>query len=340
MPTDRRWKTELGWWSFVLLACAHFSLTYAQRCPPFLTLQSYAAGQAALPYQARVLMAWVLKSSVDSTFVTWVATMSNHFVRDRYEVVTIFSSALGMLVAIWATRRSLTVLTADARFAQGASLLVLWMSYFMLAVPYGLTYSLPYDVPSLGFFALGLMLVIAERTWLLPLLIGVGTLNRETICFVILFYAVWTWVMAGPRPVSEKLQRVTPMVLLLSAIWVGIKLYLRMRFAHNAAEAHGNGLFQTLVLHNLSFLVNPSQWPLFASLFGFTLPVLWLGRRWIRHRPLEAACAILIPAWFLLMLVVGVIVEVRVFNELSALVSLAVGMMVFHRFWVPARGAK
>ena len=336
MRMASRWKVEGAWGAMLLLTSAHFSLAYNNRSTPFLNMKEYAAGHAALPYQARVLMAWILHWAAPLPATLKLVAHAHGFVRDSFEAVMLVTSLLGMIIAIWATRRSLTVLTGDASFSRWGSFLVLWMSYFLLALPYGLSYSLPYDVPSLAFFSLGLMLVIERRTWLLPFLIAVATLNRETICFVILFYVIWEWKRLQQLAPAQRLRRILPLSLLQAAVWISVKLWLRAHFHANATQSGGNGLFQTVFGTNLHFLANPAQWPLLASLFGFLWPVLIIGRKHLSPSALRTACVVIIPAWFALMMVVGIIVEVRVFSELSALVALAVGVITYHRWIVPA----
>jgi hypothetical protein len=77
------------------------------------------------------------------------------------------------------------------------------------------------------------------------------------------------------------------------------------------------------------------QWPLLLSNFGFTLPVLISQRAWIRNKGLDRACALILPAWLVLMFYVGVIVEIRIFTEVIALVSLGIALIVFHRWIQP-----
>ena len=64
--SSRSTTAEIGWWLFVLLACAQFTIRYVWRNMPYLDLPAYAHGTAMMPFQGRVLMAWVLKVSAAS----------------------------------------------------------------------------------------------------------------------------------------------------------------------------------------------------------------------------------------------------------------------------------
>ena len=86
---------------------------------------------------------------------------------------------------------------------------------------------------------------------------------------------------------------------------------------------------------NIHMLLSPQQWPIYLSVFGFLLPMLWLQRRWIGNQGIYWSCTILFPLWFAGMFFMGLMPEIRVFSELSALLVPALGLIVYHRF-VPA----
>jgi hypothetical protein len=81
---------------------------------------------------------------------------------------------------------------------------------------------------------------------------------------------------------------------------------------------------------NLGFLVKPQHWPAFASVFGFTLPIVFVYRRYLKPDFLTRGL-IVIALWLALMLFVGVLIEIRIFGELISYMSVALGVIV-HRF--------
>ena len=336
-------RARLGWLAFVLLACGHFTVLYLWRSPQFLNLTLYAHGGERLPYQTRALMAWLLGGTAgNSHLAPLLLRLSSPLPKEfhnPYAVVLLTATFLAMFVAILAARASLLYLTGDRRFASWASLLTIYMAYFNLIAVYGLAYSLPYDVPSLAFFSLGVWLIFTRRYWLLLPVFIVGTLNRETFCFVTIFLVLYTWFRTEPgESRSAALRRIAPHVALQTIAWFALRLWLHRLFLHNPLDpGHHSGFFDFQLVHNLKSLLNPFQWPLLLGLFGFTLPLLIHSYRWISDHALARSVAILLPLWALAMLVVGVVVEIRIFSELTAFVAPCIGLIVWNRWVLPAR---
>ena len=337
-------RHRLGWLAFVLLACGHFSVLCCWRSQQFLDLRVYAGYGERLPYQGRVLMAWVLHVTAGNSrfrpMLSSVASILPKELRDPYIFVLLLTTFATMLVAILVTRASLLVLTGDRRFASWAALLTIYMAHFNLLAVYGLTYTLPYDVPALALFSIGVWLVLTRRYWWLLGVFTLGSLNRETFCFVTLFLALYTWFQDRQQNTAEDaranwLRRIGPHVVLQAAAWITIRVWLRHLFAHNPLES-ANGVFDFQLAKNLKSLLNPFQWPLFLSLFGFTLPLFVWGYRWIGDRALARSTAILIALWAPAMMIVGIIVEIRIFNELTAFLVPSISLILWNRWVLPA----
>jgi len=343
-------RQRLGWLTFALLACAHFSILCYWRSPEFLDLPQYANYAERLPYQGRILMAWVLHVTAGSARlgpkIARIAAHAPKEFRDPYIFVLLLITFVAMFLALFAARATLLSLTADRRFASWASLLTLYMAYFNLLAIYGLIYILPYDVTSLALFSVGVWLVLTRRNWLLLPVFVLGSLNRETYCFVTLFLVLYTWFDTKRQAQSGEaraaaLTRIAPHVLLQTIIWVAARLWLRHMFLHNPQDtANGNGLFAFQLVHNVKSLLNPAQWPLFLSLFGFTLPLFFWGYRWIGNRALARSVAVLLGVWVVAMMLVGVIVEIRIFDELTAFLAPAIALVLWNRWVQPASAVK
>ncbi|MBB5061691.1 hypothetical protein [Granulicella mallensis] len=343
-PVTPNSRARLGWLAFVVLACAHFSVLYVWRSPQFLNLVRYSHGEEQLPYQGRVLMAWVLGLTAgNSHLAPLLLRLASHLpleFHNPYLVVLLFTAFFSMLAAILAARASLLHLTHDHQFASWAALLTLYMAYFNLVDVYGLSYSLPYDVPSLALFSLAVWLVFTQRYWLLLPVFLVGTLNRETFCFITVFLVLYAWFGANTSESrAAAMRRIVPHVVIQAIVWVALRLWLHHHFLQNGFEAgqQGGGFFDLHLLHNLKSLLNPFQWPLLLGLFGFTLPLLIHSYRWISDRALARSVAILLPLWALAMLLVGVVVEIRVFDELTVFLVPCIGLIVWNRWVLPAR---
>jgi hypothetical protein len=260
------------------------------------------------------------------------------------QLVQIVVAMLSLFGAVLATAGTLTRLTGDRIFSRWMSLLVIYMAYFDLAPSWGLGYTFPYDTPSLLFFCVGVFLVVSGRDWLYYVLFPIAVLNRETICFLTVFFLIWKWQELRARDgkvTSQDALRLAGHGLAQAAIWIALKLWLAHRFAANQYD-YGSRVTNPpvigRVLLNLHELVLPQQWPVYLSVFGFLLPVVWLQRRWIGNPGIYWSCAIMAPLWFVGMFFMGLLPEIRIFSELSAVLAPALGLIVYHRF-VPAVSA-
>ena len=65
---------------------------------------------------------------------------------------------------------------------------------------------------------------------------------------------------------------------------------------------------------------------------GFLLPVIVFGFKWIQDSRIQWACKLLLPFWFVAMVMMGVILEMRVFTEMISIEALAVGLIAFNWF--------
>ncbi len=122
-----------------------------------------------------------------------------------------------------------------------------------------------------------------------------------------------------------------------AVIFVAVKTAMFRLYRGNPHETAG-GLAQLHLIYNLHELLRPQQWPLLASIFGFLLPVLLLGFSYIRDRRIAVGCALMLPLWCAIMLVTGVLIEIRIFTEMNSIVALALAL-ICHNFW-RERGAR
>jgi hypothetical protein len=320
---------------FLLLLCAYFAYCFAIAVS-FLDLPAYARGQAMTPYQFRVLPMLAFRGLLASSRFLRLAGHIAPLKSDPYRLVDFLLAFGGILGAVFATRLTIARLTRDTVYAFWASLPVLFMAYFEVASSWGPMYTLPYDVPALFFFAAAIYLIVSGRHLAFYALFPIAVFNRETACFMTIFFAIWEWVRMGEAGLSAgvRLRRIAPPVLAQMVLWIAIKWYLLHLFGHNPSDDAGgsHGLFTTKTWFNLRELMKPQQWPLLLSICGFSLPFLYRQRRWIQCDGLFYACAIILPLYFTGMMIVGVIIEIRIFTECIALVVPALALLVHHRF--------
>lgn len=339
--TPSVWTTAI-WVAFTLGICLHFALTY-NSIIDFLDLDPYMRGAGHTPYQYRILMMYVFRLFATMHVVIALAQRAKHMhvpvlFQKPQQLVQIGVAIVSLFAAVLATAATLTKLTGDRIFSRWMSLLLIYMAYADLAPRWGLAYTFPYDTPSLMFFCIGVYLVVSGRDLIYYIVYPIAVLNRETICFLTVFFLVWKW---RELRASKSALTANDVVLLgahgvaQGAIWVGLKLWLAHRFASNVYEYPTivtNPRVIGRVLMNIHMILRPQQWAVYLSVFGFLLPVIWLQRRWIQNPGIYWGCTILIPLWFVGMFFMGLMPEIRIFSELSALLVPALGLIVYHRF--------
>jgi len=344
-PGTRPRSAEIGWWIFVLLACAQFTIRYVWRNAPYLDLPAYANGTGMMPFQGRVLMAWVLKATAANPHWSGVLTHLGAHLPDAlqspYAVALLIVNFIAMVVCILAGRLTLQHLTGDRTFSAWASLLLLYMAYFNLIVGYGV-FLLPYDVLSLTVFVVSVWLVITERYAALTLVVAVGTLNRETIIFIPLFLALYTWfksryAQGAPAASERPWAKVLPYVAVQLFIWIALRMWIEHHFRNNPLEGSmPTRWFGIRLAGNLRSLTKPPQWALLLSLFGFTLPLFVAKFDKIGDRALAHSAAIVMALWAVAMLLVGVVIEIRIFSELTAFLMPCIALILWNEWIRPA----
>jgi hypothetical protein len=321
----------------LLLVTSHFSLAYISEAAPFLSLRAFAAGLESQPFQERALTAWLLRGAnqfdsqqFEDGLHRLLPAMGAAF--DETNLVLLIIAWLSMAASIVVTRETLIRLTGDAHFSSWAAFLVPYMAYFTYILNFGPHFLLPYDLPSLFFFCAGFYLLVTRRALLLIPLVAVATLNRETSLFLIVFYLVFE---LSRQDGQKNRAAVFAYAAGMLAAWVAMRLIVLHLYGHNPVAASSR-IADLKLWQNLGFLVKPQHWPAFASIFGFTLPLVIVRRRYLEPGFLRRGL-IVVALWFVLMLFVGVLIEIRIFGELISYMSVAVGVIL--RRWLTAREA-
>lgn len=344
-PGSMSRSAQIGWWIFMLLACGHFTIRYVWRNAPYLDLPAYANGTGMMPFQGRVLMAWALKATAGNAH--WSPVLAHlgarlpEALRSPYAVALVIVNFFAMVVCILAGRSTLQLLTGDGTFSAWGSLLLLYMAYFNLIVGYGV-FLLPYDVLSLTIFVVSVWLVIAKRYALLTLVVAIGTLNRETVIFIPVFLALYTWfknkdAKRTPEASGRPWATVLPYVAIQLFVWIALRMWIEHHFRNNPLEsAMPTRWFGIRLAGNIRSLLKPPQWALLLSLFGFTLPVFVAKFDKIGDRALAHSTAIVMALWAVAMLLVGVVIEIRIFSELTAFMMPCIALILWGEWIRPA----
>ena len=264
-----------------------------------------AAGVASTPYQYRVLVPWMVRVATDLHVIRPESQMA------MFRVIQVI--ALILLAVVF--RRYLSLFIADRVLTSVMALTlyaILPFNYFNL--PY-----YPYDVPSVLFFTLGVILIHDERWWWFYPLFVVATFNRETTIFLaVITAAAWFDRYAWPKLAALVLSQV--------AIWIAIKAALWTIYQQN--RWMGYGLYQYQLKVNIATLIES---PLKAVIALATWGCLWLMVAvWypriddlFMRRTLWT-----IPVFIAGMFVAGVIIELRIWGEMLPIV-LAAAWIVF-----------
>jgi hypothetical protein len=199
----------------------------------------------------------------------------------------------------------------------------LWgaLGLFLLALPYHyfayrcfMALYYPSDIPGILFFTLGFYSVLTRRMGLLYLVLVLGTLNRETIIYVSLFY-----LLVGCR--KGETRNVIYHVILQVCLWLFLKgiLYSLYRYNINPAYTETFGFYKLSIKWNFLSLGHHHLYTFLPSIFGFLwIPLLFLARH---LRPLTFRRGLyLIPIFFLTIIIPGEIYELRIYAEMLPLV--------------------
>lgn len=264
-----------------------------------------AAGVASTPYQYRVLVPWIVRAAVEMHLIRPESEMAM-FVRIQVVFLVLLAFVFRRYLSLFITDRVLTSVMALSVYA------ILPFNYFNL--PY-----YPYDVPSVVFFTLGLIL-IHDRNWLwfYPLF-AIATLNRETsisltVVTVFVLFDQYSW------------RKLAVLVGSQAAIWVVIKAALWVLYQQN--RWMGYGLYEYQLKVNVATLLN---FPVKGLIALATWGCLWLAVLIWYPRITDVFLRRnlwTVPVFVAAMFVAGFVIELRIYGEVLPIV-LAAAWVVF-----------
>ena len=316
---------------------------------PYIDLDRFGHGYERLPFQTRLLLAPLFRWAQSSPALIRMASdwsMNSYFFPHGIGpggVVQFYLDLPCVLIAGWVA----------VRLYQAASRrhLLTWLVFplflIICAVSYTLhivqNYRFIYDMPSLMFFSLGLYLIYFRKpvAWLVALF-ALATWNRETTLLLVPFFVLSACVRArvssgheeaehsrielvSPHPAVNRLsldwrRALQPSVAipaaLMLAYWTAWHVIVFHLFRHNSSEYYPRITFNLYTFHRLRY------YPQLLSACGYLLPFLFLFRRRIQDAQLRLWIWV-IPLWYVLMAVWGILVETRVFGELAPFVACA-----------------
>lgn len=337
-PGDSAWgDSPLGvpksvWF---LYACAIycFARCHVAQTFRYMSITRYLAGTERLPYQRRLLVMAVIRGARDlNIYRVFESRMSGHIVAPglfSYFLVDLVSLA----AAAWFCQKLYRKTAPHGETTPFLLAIFLFtLAWTYLIAPEGSIFY-PYDLASVAFFTAGLYFVYTRRFLpLLPVML-LGTANKETTAFLVPILILDAAVQPdGTIRLSSWKRLPWLKAIALTAIWVLVKFALSRLYTHNSPADE-----YLRYRENFSRLL-PGKWPELLGTCGFLLPVIFVYRRQISD-PRIRAYFLIFPLWAAVMIVYGVISEVRVFGELCSLVTVAAALLLdtFIRMGVPRR---
>jgi len=268
------------------------------------------------PFQYRVLVPWLIRGLIGSGLMPWIA-------QDPLPVIK-FIEWLSICLVIITFRYYISLFIRDRLICSIYAFFIVLIIPFNFLLPRDFNFWYTSDMPALVFMNLGLICLYQKRWFPFYLVFFFGTFNRETTCFLTLIFIFTAFRQA-------KLDHVLKHSIIQLALWTVIKYFLFCYYINNP----GTGLFEVkgmygdkshLVL-NTQYLLDIRNYPIFFSMFGYIwIPVLFCFR-WISDNFVRRSLMVFIP-FFLGMMVVGNIPELRIFGELIPVVGIAFILLV------------
>ena len=270
----------------------------------FATPEMLAAGTAWLPFQFRPLVPWL---------AGWLGSLplrSGPSVLGWYKIIELVST----VALCYATRHYLSLFIPDDR------LTALWTGALFYVLPFNLTFTFwyPWDVPSLLFFTLGLILLYRrDWKWYYPLF-ALATLNRETTALLTLVYLATT---VGRAPRRQWLGHAA----LQAALWLALRLLLFALYGRNPRL--GYGLFELKLFNNLDWLLQPGIVLALLRNWGLIWVPVVLWPRFVSD-PFVHRALLIVPLMMFGLGFVGVVHELRIYSEAVPLLLPALALVV------------
>lgn len=340
VPHSGRTRAGIAGWliswyprAMLIVASIWFARAYSTDRPPYINLIRYAAGQERLPFQARDLMRWPMLAASHSAFLQHF-TSTRALLRSPEFMVMDVVAAISLMLAGWSAVKlyKLALPAAPVPELPFAVLIVICYFDFVLGVPF----SFPYDLPSTAFLGWGTYFAMRQRFFALLPIFLFGTWNRETTLFLIGVVLVVAACRSGRLSFGNLRGRDWLEAVVLLIIWGAVVAAQKHHYAGNQSEAGAR------ISGNLRHLLDPQLWPNILSASAFLLPYVYFNRGKIAFAPVRYSM-LLLPFWVLLLLSVGQILELRIYGDISVLVSVAASLILVQAIrsrGEPARAGK
>ena len=319
-------------WILYAFATLQFIRFYVVSTRFYLRMPAYLSGHERLPFQERILpilLMWPINH--------WSTLM--HSLANRGHDPETASAATPQTVAFYLlslisfsvaglfTVKLYRSLTANGVLSSLVYPVFLIIAMWTYVIHIDANYSYPYDMPALAFFAAGIYFIYTRQFPPLVAVIVLGTLNRETTLFLIGIYMLDAASLEGADANTSLDERFNLQalpwlrVLSLVLLWMAIKVSLILYFTGNSNAENYNRVVENVFRLKLRLL------PSLLNICAYLLPVVWIYRR--RLTPVRFANYLyILPLWFAVMFYTGVILETRIYGELSAYIAVSVVLLL------------
>ncbi|RSL16794.1 hypothetical protein EDE15_2319 [Edaphobacter aggregans] len=291
---------------FYFFASLQFLRSYFVIDSSYLDVLKYEAGSERMPYQARILMSFLMRHAGTNRLIVKAAGVMGAPLHspETFSIFLVNLFALALLV--WVVRAFYLKIAPSGQLSWLPYALVLWMMAVTYIVRFQEAIYFPYDLLAAALFTLCVYLCYARRYLLLVPVFVLASFNRETIILVVPL--ILLNIETLPR-ISRRQWKEPAVAVMLVCIWFLIYRSLNHLYAHNASESFSR------IHSNLMVLRNPMQWSQIASACGFLLAAPFVFWRQMRNLRLRRY-SLIIPVWIAIIFCVGLLGESRVFGEL------------------------
>lgn len=249
-------------------------------------------------------MSLVLKLALKWKFLT---SLSHGLPEPYGDPINLFMLPI-VAVSLFSTTEAVRIISrnlgAQESISRWGSFCVPLMAYFNFILISEIRVQSPYDLTQVAIFAACLWAILSRKRFLFYALFIIGTLNKETTCFLIPVFGLLELHSEGGLPRK----------------WLGVELgvqialWLQLRY-YTAHFYTQHPVYAMIVWkQNVHFLLNPLHWPTISSVFAFLWIPYLIYFREIGHRGLQS-CALVFPLWGAVMFVVGDFLELRIHSE-------------------------
>lgn len=294
---------QLAFFLCTLPVAGFFTLFYCNDTivNPRATLEFLSSFSAHKPFQNRILV---------PLLYSWVHSISGF----GYDTIAVGITFIAVVGIIYSFRYLLQTVTAkhNVHFWPFMILIPLFVNYTNFLSTQPVFY--PYDLPTILFFCFALSSLLRRNFKLYYLFFVLALLNRETgIILSLVFLLVSSLNM--PKP-----------YLLLHLIIQGAIFMLITTSEHHIFLNNPGSAFEVQFYENVRELISFSPiWVHKAIVLCLSFGGLWILAilRWKFLNPVTKTLLFIVPVFIEIMFVVGNMTELRIYNELVPIITLA-----------------